>query len=103
MRCDADVLDQRARSALRTQSRQETKLQATDHGAALVFRDHQVDIWMAGDAVESLAITWRERIPHPLAAAAKRVVGQHCHDGRDIAAAGRPDRDTRTSAHDVLE
>ena len=36
-------------------------------------------------------------------AATERVVRQHCHNGGNIAAAGRPDRDAQTTAHDVLE
>src|SRR6266480_6463680 len=44
MRGDANILDQAARGALRTQSRQDAELQAADNGAAFIFRDHELDM-----------------------------------------------------------
>src|SRR5665647_1660081 len=57
---DANVLDQRARGALRTQSRQDAKLQAADHGAVLLG-DHQLDVRIVLDRLERAEIGWRQR------------------------------------------
>ena len=47
---DADILDQAARGALRTQPRQDAELQAADHRALAVLGDHELDIRIAVDA-----------------------------------------------------
>src|SRR6202165_4501111 len=44
MRGDANVLDQAARGALRTQSRQDAELQAADDGAFTILREHELYI-----------------------------------------------------------
>src|SRR5450631_2924690 len=41
---DANILDQGACGALRTQSRQDAKLQAADHGAGAILGHHQPNI-----------------------------------------------------------
>src|SRR4051812_9559672 len=56
MRGHPHVLDQRARRALRTETRQNAKLEATDHSAALAFRDHQRDIRIALDPLKGREI-----------------------------------------------
>ena len=89
---DADVLDQAARGALRTQSRQDAELQAADHRPALL-RDHELDVRIAIDRLERLEIGFRQRFLDPLARAAERVVRQHADDGTDVAAPGTANGD----------
>ena len=51
---DADILEQAARGALRTQPRQDAELQAADHGALAVLGDHELDVRVAVDPLERL-------------------------------------------------
>src|SRR6478609_3965063 len=57
---DANVLDQAARGALRTQSRQDAELQATDDGALPVLRYHKVDIRIGLERLECPEIGRRQ-------------------------------------------
>ena len=54
---DANVLDQSARGALRTQPRQDAKLQATDHRAVTILRDHELNIGITLDRLERFLAT----------------------------------------------
>jgi hypothetical protein len=99
MRGDANVLDQAARCALRAYSRQDAELQATDHGAVTILRDHQLDILIAVDPLERQEIGWRQRILEPFARAAERIVRQHPNDDADIIAPGAPDGDRGSCSH----
>ena len=76
---DANVLDQGARGALRTQPGQDAKLQAADHGAALLG-DHELDVRILLDRLERPEIGRRQRIFDPFTPAAERIVRQHRHD-----------------------
>src|SRR5260370_19956391 len=67
---DANVLDQGARGALRTQSRQTAKLQATDHRTALLG-NHELDVWIPLDRLECPELGRRQRGLDPFAAAAE--------------------------------
>src|SRR5215213_1611972 len=49
---NADILDQAARGALRTQPRQNAELQAADHGALAVLGDNKLDVPIAVDGFE---------------------------------------------------
>src|SRR5216684_6541658 len=44
MRGDANILDQGSRRPLRAQSGQDAELQAADHDAVFIFRDHELDM-----------------------------------------------------------
>src|SRR5260370_39129313 len=89
---DANVLDQRARGALRTQSRQDAELQAADDGPLAVHRDHELEVRIAVDRLERLEIAIRQRIFEPLPRAAERIVRQHFDDDADVVAAGAAGR-----------
>ncbi len=97
---DANVLDQAAPGALRAQSRQDAKLQAADHGAVTILRDHELDMRIVFERLERPKIANRQRLFDPFARAAERIVGQHRHDDADVVAAGAPECDRGTRGHD---
>src|SRR3984957_8002597 len=97
---DANVLDQSAPRSLRTQSPQDAKLQAADHGALAILRDHGLNIRVAVERLEGLEIARRQRVFDPFAAAAERVVRQHPDNGADVVAARGTDGDGGDRSHD---
>lgn len=92
-RGNANVLDQGARGALRTETRQDAELQAADDGAVTLLRDRELDIRIAIDRVERSEIALRQRILEPLARAAEPIIRQHRNDDSDIAATGAANAD----------
>src|SRR3981189_2135309 len=71
---DADVLEQAARGALRTQSRQDAELQAAHHGAVPIFGDHELNIWVLFERVHRAEIGRGWGVFEPFARAAERIV-----------------------------
>jgi len=59
---DADIFDQAARGALRTQPRQDAELQAADHGALAVLGNDEEDIRIACEPIERREIGLRQRV-----------------------------------------
>src|SRR5690348_7412211 len=77
--CYAHILDQTARCALRTQARQDAKLQAADDAPALL-RHHEFDVRIMAQPLERLVIRRGQRILQPLPRAAEIVVCEHRND-----------------------
>jgi len=90
---DADILDQAARGALRTQPRQDAELQAADDDALPVLRDNELDIRIVCEPLERREIGLRQRVLDPLAGAAEWIVRQHGDNDADILAARGADGD----------
>lgn len=89
-RRNTNILDERSRSALRAQARQDAELQASDRAAVAAFCNHQPDIWVMREFIEGLVIRLRQWVLDTLAATAERIIGQHYHDRDDVLAARRP-------------
>src|SRR5260370_36320022 len=100
MRGDANVLDQAARGALRTQSRQDAELQAADDGAFTILRDHELDIRIMVERFERPEIGRWQRLVEPFARAAKRIRRQHPDDDADVVATSAPDRNRGRRGHE---
>ena len=85
---DADILDQAARGALRAQARQDAELQAADDAARASSATMS---WMFGSrsAARRRRNRRRQRLLEPLAGAAEMIVGEHRHDGSDVARGAR--------------
>jgi hypothetical protein len=90
---DADILQQAARGALRTQSRQDAELQAADDRTLAVFGNHEPEIRIACDAFERIEIDLRQRIFEPFPRSAEPIIRQHGDNVADIVAAGATDGD----------
>jgi hypothetical protein len=97
---NANVLDQRARGTLRTQARQDAKLQTADDDAALLC-DHQLDIGIVLDGFEGAEIRGWQRLFNPLASAAERIVSQHRNNSPDVVATGTPNSNSGNFSHDI--
>src|SRR5258708_37661705 len=98
---DANILDQAARGALRTQPRQDAELQATDDGACTILCYHKLDVRIAGERFEGAEIRRRQRVFEAFACAAERIVRQHRHDDTDVVAARAPDGNREIPGHDI--
>jgi hypothetical protein len=90
----SNILDQGARGALRTQSWQYAKLQASDNRAAFLG-DDELDVRVSLDRLEAAEIRWRQRFFNPFAPAAEGIVRQHADDNTDIVATGAPNGGSR--------